>query len=299
MGAKKLVVGLVAITALTFTALGAGSASAAEFVASKTGSLKGSADTSQKFEVSSGSGEYVLCDKLSVTGTVTTLKAGKQAAVVQYEECKAVTFLGELSAEISAADYTFNANGSVEITKPIVINIGGGLATQTVTDQTASSVTYSNSSPVSTIMINASIMGIHSEGALGTQTTGTYTGESLTALEGGTIEWVAGKVLFELANPGGALKNPPKVGEERTIEVINVGTAAGTPTGLAEAATRVGFFEVSEAEVETCRKMLYAIGAKCSFKVKVSKVTTPEEAIVKWEAVVNPGNANNKVSLSV
>lgn len=171
--------------ALALTSTGSSVAYAHEFLASKTGPLTGSADNSQEFEVEE-KGEFVLCGKLSVTGEVTALKAADQAIVVQYEECKANTFLGELCATISPADYTLLVDGEIMITKPIEINICG-IATQTIGDQEIGPVTYSNT--IAGIIINVNVSGIHSSGGLGSKEKGTYTGEFFVSLEGGTIEW--------------------------------------------------------------------------------------------------------------
>lgn len=152
-------------------------AASPEFKATATGgSLSGVATTNQVFTVSSGSSEKVTCEALKAEGEVIALEAPEQEAVVQYEKCSASTFLGTLSATISAAHYTFYSDGEVAITKPIEINIGG-LITQTVTDQTVGTVTYNDHSGELEIVANVS--GIHSEGGLGTQTTGTYTGTTL------------------------------------------------------------------------------------------------------------------------
>lgn len=247
----------------------------------------------------------IECTKLSVSGEVEELTSTTQLVTVQYESC---TAFGFISAKISPAEYLFMSNGTVDLKKTLTIETVGCVVTAPAQNGLGA-VTYTDSGEGLAIKVNVS--GIESEGtgsncSYAKEKSGTNTGNSFVELAGGKIEFGGaggGGALFEIRNPGGALKNPPKAGEERVIEVENVGVAAGSPTGLPEAEIRIGggavggFYEVRK--VAECKAMLYAIGAKCNIEVKVLKVTAGGEKAVKWEAAATPGNAKNKVSLVV
>jgi hypothetical protein len=95
----------------------------------------------------------------------------------------------------------------------------------------------------------------------------------------------AGFPCFELLNPGGAFT---KTGEKRTIEVRNI-VIAGKPSGLGAAFTREGFFTVNDAEVETCRKLTYALNQVCTFEIAYVKKTGVSEPAVRLKILVTFG----------
>ncbi|HEV7942218.1 MAG TPA: hypothetical protein VGP17_05395 [Solirubrobacteraceae bacterium] len=161
------------------------------------------------------------------------------------------------------------------------------------------------------LAIKPNVSGIESEGTGTTcsyskEKSGTYTGNSFVELAEGKIEFGGGGgggALFEIRNPGGALKSPPKAGEERTIEVENVRTAAGTPNTLPEAEIRLGggavggFYEVTKvAEMQN-----EAIWGRRQLRHRGQGAQSHRggRKNVKWEAAVSPANAKNKVSLIV
>lgn len=108
---------------------------------------------------------------------------------------------------------------------------------------------------------------------------------------------------FEMKNPGGPFPANPMVGEERTIEIVNEGAAAGTPAGIPESETQAGtpvngFFTVTGRAA--CATAVYAKkGGTCSFNVKIAKVTAAGEAVVKWKAIVTVGKGTNSQTLIV
>ena len=108
---------------------------------------------------------------------------------------------------------------------------------------------------------------------------------------------------FEMKNPGGPFPAKPTVGEERTIEIVNVGKEKGTPAGIPEAETQngvavSGFFTVTGRAA--CATAVYAKeGGSCMFQVKIAKVTEPGEATVKWKATVTVGTGTNSQELNV
>ncbi|MGA8354711.1 MAG: hypothetical protein WB698_11135 [Solirubrobacteraceae bacterium] len=189
-------VGLAIVAVLAFAAVAAAGASAEEFIASKTGSLKGKALNTQKFNT--GGFATVACKKLSVTGTVTVLKATEQAASIQYEECE-VEGLGG-SATISLADYTFfTGPPSVMTLNLIDITVSSPVKCKitVASGQSLSGLKYNNKT--GKVEVEAKVTGIASEivesgsslfcGTVGEKNTkGTYTGNSEVELEGGTIE---------------------------------------------------------------------------------------------------------------
>ena len=175
---------VIATLAVSITSVA--SASAHEFVASKTGKTKSSAKTEQVFNT--GSGE-VKCKKLSGKGEVTALKTTTHKESVTYSEC---TAFGFVKVKITTAKYEFNANGSVKLENEITITPEGAGCTVKVPAQTLESVSYSNES--GKIDTESHVKGIKSKGSGGIcggeNSTGTYSGTAVTELEGGTLEFV-------------------------------------------------------------------------------------------------------------
>lgn len=180
---KTFGVALVAIFALA--AVVSASASAASFLATKTGKLTGEKLQTQVFKTKGGT---VECTTLKVSsGEVTELMTETQLATIKYENC---TAYGIVKAEISPAEYLFMANGEVGIKKAITIKATG--CEITVPAQTVSSVAYKNSGEG--IEIVPSVTNIESSGTgitctYSTEKEGTYKGTSFTELEGGKITW--------------------------------------------------------------------------------------------------------------
>ena len=177
-------VALVAVFALS--AVAAANASAAVFKASGTGTLSGKALNNQVFNTGIGN---VTCTTAASSGTVVApLEKETQEVAVKYSGCTAFGFVG---VEISEAKYLFNANGSVNVVNTITIKVPAAGCSVTVSPQTGlKTITYVNSS--GKIEEKTNVSGIKSKGSGGVcggeSTTGTYTGNNLIELVGGTIE---------------------------------------------------------------------------------------------------------------
>lgn len=170
---KAIGLGIVAVLAL---AVSASAASAVEFhyTGSITTPLLGEATGTQTFTAGFGS---VECTKLTVSGSIEHEKSATQAAVVTYSSCKAN--IGTVKEPI-VADYTFNANGNVEVTKEIAFEIEG-ICTLKIPNQTISSaVTYGSASEKLGITAAAKNIKYNSGGNFlcGEGSTATYSGTS-------------------------------------------------------------------------------------------------------------------------
>jgi hypothetical protein len=158
------------------------------FGSSTTGKLTSKALATQVFKTSAGN---VECTALHLTsGTVETTKAMHQIVTVQYTGC---TAFGS-SATVSPAKYLFSADNRVNLLATITIKATACLATvPSAKNQNLETIKYSNTNKE--IIIEPNVGGITSSGE-GTacnyaeESKGTYTGNSLVALEsGGTLEW--------------------------------------------------------------------------------------------------------------
>jgi hypothetical protein len=164
-------------------------ASAHEFIATKTGTLKGSGG---EYVIGTSAGK-VACEEVLVNGyELTTKTQGLQWTYV-LQKCEA--FGSKVT--ISQSELAFNANesvgivGSVVITDPagkcsVLVNSGGANAT-------LKSVKYTNVG--NKITTETNVRGIHytpSGGVCGSaepQTNGTLAGSTTGELVGGTIKW--------------------------------------------------------------------------------------------------------------
>jgi hypothetical protein len=176
---------LVAVVALGLA--GAASASAHEFIASKTGTTKATNTNTQVFTTPTG---RVECTKLTATGKVAALKSKTEASTVKYSGCTAFG----LAATITTAKYLFSAEGSVKVTNTITINVPAGSCSVKVgpTGNSAlKTIKYVNKS--GKIEVQAGVSGITfttTGGLCGSGgKTATYKGNALNALTGGTLEW--------------------------------------------------------------------------------------------------------------
>jgi hypothetical protein len=186
---KKLIVSLLAVLALSSVAVA--SASAHEFIASKTGTLKGHALNTQEFTTNGG---VVKCTEAATTGKVTETKATSQVVKVTYGKC---TAFGFVETTISPAEYLLDASGAVKILNTILIDVKVpiiGTCSVTVGPQeiaSTSSVSYANKS--GKIEEKSNVEGItytSSGGSCGSSgTNGKYVGNNEVELEGGTVEW--------------------------------------------------------------------------------------------------------------
>jgi uncharacterized iron-regulated membrane protein len=188
---KLRLIGLALVAAFAFTAVA--TAGAHEFKASKTGTLTGAGVGNQTFHVNAGN---VVCEKLALSGSVTALASKTQKVTGTYSTCEA--FGSKVT--ITAAEYVFNAEGSVEVANTVTITNATGKCSVKVTpagNSALKTVKYSNSSGKITTSTAVQKINYEPNGSTNTcgttklaQTNGTYTGEATTELTGGTIEWV-------------------------------------------------------------------------------------------------------------
>jgi hypothetical protein len=175
---------LVAVFALG--AITAANASATEFVFSKTGALKGSALTAQKFTTAVGSWS---CSKSKMSGNVTTLKTAVQKVTVQFEGC---VLLGSFGLAVSPAEYELNANGSFKLLKEFTMSTAGEECLLGFPAQAGSIFKYANK-PAGKLEIESAITKMVSWGggvacSYSEESRGTLAGKALLELEGGTVE---------------------------------------------------------------------------------------------------------------
>jgi hypothetical protein len=184
MRSFKIFGALLAVVALS--AIGVANASAAEFTASKTGTLTGTAEEPQVFTTNGGT---LTCTTLSVTGEAEKTASPDQEVTVHYSGCT-----GPFSSpvHVSPATYRFTAGGQVHIENTITIKVTTvfGTCHTTVTPQTVGTVDYETDAS-GTIRIKPTVEKIayHSSGLCGSSgTNGTYTGLSKVYLEEGTLQ---------------------------------------------------------------------------------------------------------------
>jgi hypothetical protein len=187
---KKLGI-LVAVFALS--AIGAASASAhAEFTASATGSLAGSAVEPNVFTTSGGT---VTCNNAATSGTIAETAATAQHVTVKYSSC---TAFGFVNTHISDATYLFTAatGTNVHVQNQIKITpttFGFSACTVTVNPQTVGTVDYANSG-ANNVRVTPTVTGIaytSTGGICGPSgNNGTYSGASeISRVGGGTLRY--------------------------------------------------------------------------------------------------------------
>lgn len=180
-------VGRALVAALAFGALAAGSASAHEFVASKTGTTKDKQLNVQKFKTNAGVFE---CKKETSEGSVV---AGSQKATIEklkYTECAAFGF----GVNVTEAEFEFNAEGTVTIKKLVSLEVplgGCEVTLPTTGNSNLKSVTYKNNTgKVEVKSLYKSMTYGATGGVCGEPgTNGEYNGNSEVELVGGTLEW--------------------------------------------------------------------------------------------------------------
>ena len=175
------------VAALALAAVASSASAATSFTASATGEATSKSTTTQTFTI--GGANVVKCTGAHGTGTITGTKTTSQHMTVIYSGCSA-TFFGfpAGTVHISVATYNFTPNGDVHLLSYIYINATGlGCETVVTKGQTLKSVSYANSSPVSTITTTANVSGIKSTSPNGCPSgeSGTYTGTNVTSRVGG------------------------------------------------------------------------------------------------------------------
>jgi hypothetical protein len=191
------IIGLAIVAVFAMSVVGVASASAHEFVASKTGKLTGKALNTHVFKTKAGN---VECKKatlpVSAVNEVKELKAKTQEVEVKYEECKAFGFV---SAEVSNAKYLFSAETTKNASVKNTVTVKASTCTVTVEPVTANQelekVSYANLTG-GTLEVKAKVEKVTyktsagcTSGA-GTFTDGLYEGNEEVTLEGGTLEWL-------------------------------------------------------------------------------------------------------------
>ncbi|HKO37482.1 MAG TPA: hypothetical protein VJU14_03850 [Solirubrobacterales bacterium] len=132
---KKLVV-LAVVFALS--AIGAASASAAQFTASSTGELSGRGSLSHTFKFTGGN---VSCLTTKINGTIAKTASTEQHVTVNYSGC---TAFGFASVHITPATYNLTASGTYHITNTITMTVTGAGCSITIGPQSRGSVVYSS-----------------------------------------------------------------------------------------------------------------------------------------------------------
>jgi len=157
-------------------------AAAHEFVSTGTGALSLTRNATQKFTTRFGA---VECTAMGVTSKVNTTKTTEMHASISYSTCTAIG----VAATVSTALYLFLASGETHIKNTITITALG--CKLTVLPQSVNTVKYKNTGKE--LELKPEVTGIAYEGSgslcNGTGKDGTYTGTSVVALAGQTIEW--------------------------------------------------------------------------------------------------------------
>jgi hypothetical protein len=186
------VFGVLAIAVVALMAVTAASAMAApKFTASASGgTLTGAATSNQVFKINGGT---TTCTGAASDGTVPASPSTDLHLTVIYSGC---TAFGFINTDISAATYTFTANGEVHLLGTITITPTGAGCTVTVGPQTVKSVSYDNktSGGFTGVEETSAVSGItytSSGGLCGSSgTNGTYTGNSFAhGPTGVTVSW--------------------------------------------------------------------------------------------------------------
>jgi len=182
------IVGGALLAGLALVLLTSGSASAHEFVASKTGTITGKQKTFQKFETSSGIFE---CKKDTAEGSVT--KGTQKTAIVdvQFLECAAFGF----GVNASVAEFEFNAEGTATIKKLVTMEVplaACEITLPTTGNSNLKTVTYKNLAE-GKLEIKSLFKGMtygSTGGSCGEPgMNGGFNGSSEVALPEGTVEW--------------------------------------------------------------------------------------------------------------
>jgi hypothetical protein len=182
------ILGTILLVALALVGIETASVSAQthEFIASKTGKIKGKSTGTQVFKT--GAGE-VECTSASTAGEITELSSTTNKEVVSYTGCSG---FGE-TVTISSVHFEFNASGSAKIEKSVTVTPEGAGCEVIIPSQTVETMGYTNNSG-GKVTAAASVSKIKSKGSGGVcggeeETTGTYSGSIQAELEGGTVEW--------------------------------------------------------------------------------------------------------------
>lgn len=180
-------IALVAMLAIS------GVASGHDFKSSVAGNLKVVKNTNQVFNT--GASSAVTCTKDSIVKGAAA--SGIQLSVlaeIEYTGCTVIGPFGlKFEATVSLAQYLFSAdNELVRLENTIVVRVPIAECNITVKPQDLKAVKYKNTNKH--VVVEANVSGITSvasggECGTGTNTTGTYTGNTEVEVVGGEISW--------------------------------------------------------------------------------------------------------------
>lgn len=188
------VFGLAFVAMIAFGAM-ATSALAAEALFSATGELpttvSGTATTNQVFKDKAGT---ITCTVVKLANNkVTKEKEISFETTVEYSKCTST--IGMVLKEPIVADYLFDANGSVKVLKPILIDLSEiilfGECSLTITEQLLdNAATYVNDG--AHLLVEGKAAKINTENSCLGKEEGTYEGNVLNSLaNGGNLSWSA------------------------------------------------------------------------------------------------------------
>ena len=177
----------LALLAVCVTSITAATAGAHEFKSTEMGTLTSKVLQTQKFHTAAGN---VECTALHLTSGTAALLSETQTATVAYTGCKAFG----LAANVSPAQYEFNANGTVKLLGTVTITATECTVTVPSAKNTSlSTIVYKNSGK--SIVLEPTVKNITSSGVgkactYAEESAGTYSGNSIVGLTGaGTLEW--------------------------------------------------------------------------------------------------------------
>jgi hypothetical protein len=165
----------------------ASSASAHEFVASKTGEAKVRSTTAQVFKVDATT---VECAKASASFEVTATKSETLAVhKLEYKECSG---FGE-TLDVSAGSYVFEATDLLSLAKALTISseTGCSIVLEAGANKTREAVHYTNSAGKLRATQELRSLSYSGSGGMcgGASSEGKLSGILEFELEGGTLEW--------------------------------------------------------------------------------------------------------------
>lgn len=183
---KKLSVLTAAVLALG--AIGAGSASAAQFTASATGELGGRALTKQVFTFSGGA---VTCTSAVPSGTIESVASEDLHFTIKYGECTFSNGLGTFAAEVSPATFTVTATGTVHLQNTVTIKVASLQCHLTIKPQSLNLVNFTNTFGRIKLLFQLANILYTSAGLCGSEgSNGTLGGEiEIERVGGGSISW--------------------------------------------------------------------------------------------------------------
>jgi len=171
----------VVIAVFALSAIGAASASAAQFTASATGSITGKATATQVFTTNGG---QVKCSVAASSGTIKSTATAEQTVEVKVSGC---TAFGFVNTHVTPIQVNFTASGEVHLENTVTITPTGAGCTQSVAPQTVKSTGYSNNAGKVKVTPNVTGITYTSTGGLcgSSGANGTLTGTNEVERVGG------------------------------------------------------------------------------------------------------------------